>query len=380
MKTLYVSPSSIPSRSANSIHVVNMAKAFCESSTEVTLVFRRTVKNKNLLRSEIEQTYGSLPQNLRFVSYYSKTERLTSFFIALLALLQFREKFDLIFSRNIYFALILRATSSCMFFFETHNPEKGFRKFIQRFISSSSQVRVIVISDALRNILLRSGDIEKSSLVHVLHDAAPASIKALENEEKKKLRNNLLPDLSSKKWIGYFGHLYKGRGIEIIESLSRLNPEVVFLVFGGNESSITQLKNEYQNTNLHVMGHVPHQEVLDYMRVMDVLLMPYQESVYVDNAQRMDTSKWMSPIKMFEYMASNVPIISSKIPVLEEVLYNESNCLLVNPSEATEWNSAMKRLLNDSNLSEALSKKAYSDYQNKYSWRARAQTVIRLNA
>ena len=51
----------------------------------------------------------------------------------------------------------------------------------------------------------------------------------------------------------------------------------------------------------------------------DVLLMPYENSVMV-NSNNLDTSKYMSPLKMFEYLASGKIIISSNHKVLKEIL------------------------------------------------------------
>lgn len=376
MRVLYISPSSLPSRSANSIHVINMAKAFCELGYQATLVSRRTLKDKKELTPLIEQAYGHLPPSLKLVTFYSKTERFTSFIIAILAIAITRSHYDLIFSRNIYFAFFLYLFTRKKFFFETHNPEKGFKKYIQKTISSSDRVSIIVISKALEELLRNTGDIHTSSQVHVLHDAAPSGIEKIELREKNDVRKDILPQHSSKTWLGYFGHLYPGRGIEIIQALAERNSEIIFLVFGGNDNIIKELSNKFANTNIVIMGHVPHQKALIYMKAMDILLMPYQRNVFIDNQEKMDTSQWMSPIKMFEYMASNAPIISSKLPVLEEVLKDEINSLLVTPDSVEEWDQALKSLLTNKNLAQAISAEAYSQYLSTYSWKARANLVL----
>ena len=57
--------------------------------------------------------------------------------------------------------------------------------------------------------------------------------------------------------------------------------------------------------------------------------MPYQKQSHVGHK---DISKWMSPLKMFEYMAHKTVIISSNHRVLKEVL-NTSNCFIINSFE-----------------------------------------------
>ena len=58
--------------------------------------------------------------------------------------------------------------------------------------------------------------------------------------------------------------------------------------------------------------------------------MPYQAKVSI-GVKGHDTGRWMSPMKMFEYMAAGVPVISSDLAVLREILINEKNALLVSP-------------------------------------------------
>jgi hypothetical protein len=62
--------------------------------------------------------------------------------------------------------------------------------------------------------------------------------------------------------------------------------------------------------------------------MMDALLMPYQKHVSIDLSS-VDASKWISPMKMFEYLSSGALIISSNIPVLLEVLIDNDTCLFV---------------------------------------------------
>jgi len=82
----------------------------------------------------------------------------------------------------------------------------------------------------------------------------------------------------------------------------------------------------------------------------------------------------MSPIKMFEYLASGVPIISSNLPVLCEVL-NNRNSILVHPEDLDEWIEAIKKIKNDLVLSKYLVDNALNDIK-KYSWNERAKKIL----
>jgi glycosyltransferase involved in cell wall biosynthesis len=108
---------------------------------------------------------------------------------------------------------------------------------------------------------------------------------------------------------------------------------------------------------------------------MDVLLAPYQEKVYLSDGD-ITTEKWMSPLKIFEYMASSKPIICSDIPVLREVLTHNKNCLLCPPADISSWIKSLTDLRDDEKLRERLSENAFLDLKNNYLWEERAKRIL----
>lgn len=179
------------------------------------------------------------------------------------------------------------------------------------------------------------------------------------------------------KIIGYFGHLYPGRGIEVIQGVAERYPAHSFLVYGGNEIEIRKYNENNTISNLFFMGHIPPNLVHNVMEMMDVLLMPYQKSVSIGLAG-VDTAQWMSPMKMFEYLSVGIPIISSDLPVLREVLEDGVNSILVTPDDVDEWSAALKTVIYDSNLYDKLGNNAYNLYCSKYTWKLRAENMLGL--
>ena len=106
--------------------------------------------------------------------------------------------------------------------------------------------------------------------------------------------------------------------------------------------------------------------------------MPYQQEVRIGNG--LDTSQWMSPMKMFEYMLAGRPIISSNLRVLREVLHDEVNALLVGADDVGAWESALKQL-DSPELRYKLARNAYDEASTNYTWDIRVQRVLEhLNA
>jgi glycosyltransferase involved in cell wall biosynthesis len=90
----------------------------------------------------------------------------------------------------------------------------------------------------------------------------------------------------------------------------------------------------------------------------DVTVAPYK---------KMDVEFWGSPMKLFEYMASGTPLITSSIGQLTEIISNEENGLLVEPGDVCELSLAMEKLINNPTLRNYLSHNARIDVERSFS-------------
>ena len=75
-------------------------------------------------------------------------------------------------------------------------------------------------------------------------------------------------------------------------------------------------------------------------------------------------------------MAAGVPIISSNLPVLCEILKDGKNALLVPSDNSNLWVSALDKLLNDKELANSIGACAHEDYKAKHTWKQRAHSLI----
>ena len=382
MHVYYISPSTIPARAANSIHVVNMCEALAGLDNDVTLFVRSPLPTAKC-REALQEFYGIDNSRIKVVAFRSRFSRGAELLIACRALLHFMgdrlqgRAPGAIVSRNLYGALLFGLLCRRRLVYETHAPDKGLRRLFQSRLLKSSRTPVLVISDALRQIMASLHGVPRQS-IHVLHDAARSGQEPLEPEEKRRARHRLLGDRipDDCQVVGYFGHLYAGRGIEVIQGIAARNPATAFIVYGGNEEDIRAHKAKNQQENLHFMGHLAPGEVRLAMAMMDVLLMPYQRSVTIQGG--LDTSRWMSPMKLFEYMSVGVPIISSDLPVLREVLTGQENCLLVPPDDVEAWSDALRLLARKPDLATRISQRAHHQYLEEYTWISRARRMLVL--
>ncbi len=375
----YISPSLLPSRSANSVHVMHQCNGLAQTGVKVTLYAKRTQPESFDLTSQLQECYGIDTRNWHLNTFHSEISHADTLRIALMAVgpILRTQRCEIVLSRNLHAAWLL-ATARRPILFETHQLEYGIRKYMQRWIMTRPWVRTILISDCLVDCLEEHHSIRLHNPL-VLHDAAPAGIVRLLPKYRREglaaLLNMPVSDLAHWSGVcGYFGHLYSGRGIEIIEAMATARPSCLFLVVGGNDSDVISRRINAPK-NLKFMGHVSHQFAQSLQRTVDVLLMPYQRSVSI-GIKGHDTARWMSPMKMFEYLAAGVPIISSDLPVLREILINEKNCILVSPADVSSWITALDRIINNTEFSEYISLNAHFQYQREHTWNSRAEKII----
>ena len=59
------------------------------------------------------------------------------------------------------------------------------------------------------------------------------------------------------------------------------------------------------------MGYYSN-NLIPFLMKYDILLMPYEKKVFLSK-RKTNTAKFMSPMKLFEYMSTGVPLISSNL-------------------------------------------------------------------
>ena len=118
MKIGYISPSILPSRSANSIHVIQQCSAFQDIGIEVDLFAVRTSIFSRNLRAKIEESYGVKLKLLNINTIFWPASRLVIPILgayATLSILLFR-RFDAVVSRNAlasYIPLLFSEIEAC---------------------------------------------------------------------------------------------------------------------------------------------------------------------------------------------------------------------------------------------------------------------------
>jgi glycosyltransferase involved in cell wall biosynthesis len=227
--------------------------------------------------------------------------------------------------------------------------------------------RLVVVCDALRRMYLESHDISDELIVVAPNGANPIPPSGTP-----------LPDLGpAGMHAGYIGSLYEGRGVDIINGMAERCPEVHFHLIGGNPDQVEDWRQKLRDLdNITFHGFMPYAEAAAYRQAFDVLLAPYQREVSVGAHGQAEASRYMCPIKLFEYMATGKAIICSDLPVLHEILEDGRTTLFCPPNDIDAWAAAVDRLRRDPLLRETIGEQARTKFLNKHTWRKRAEQVL----
>jgi glycosyltransferase involved in cell wall biosynthesis len=244
---------------------------------------------------------------------------------------------------------------------------KCFRSITKR----RSLEHVVTITNALKQRLLP--DVGRACRFVIAPDGVDGALvdSTLSRDEARDAVG--LPN-DSQLLALYAGHLYQGRGIEVIVQLAARCRNIKFVIVGGRDEDIRHWRSQVgELENVYFAGFVAPQRVFHYLRAADVLLMPHAKRVMTSG--RGDIAEVCSPMKMFEYMAAGKPILASELPVLQEVLRPESNCLIAPYDELDRWESQLQRLNSDAELRMRLGNRARRDAR-QYTWESRAAKVL----
>jgi glycosyltransferase involved in cell wall biosynthesis len=172
--------------------------------------------------------------------------------------------------------------------------------------------------------------------------------------------------------LRYAGQLnaWKNTGL-MIEALPLLPENVVLDIAGGRageeertrENLMAVARRYGVGARVHYLGFLPPAEVPRFLTGADVLLLPLG-----DNAQ---SRYFTSPMKLFEYAASGVPMVVTRQPTTESLVENDVQALMVAPGSAGDLAAAVARLLADRPLGNRLAARA-KEWVAQYSCTERA--------
>ena len=369
MKIAVIAQGSIPAQTANSIQNMKMAGALAGLGND-TRVYAPG-EDLGISWTQLAIHYGLKRQfEIRWIPFHPFLRRYDFALSAVRAAQDWGA--DLIYTR-LPQAASLAASRGLPAIFELHDLPSGTMGpwLLRRFLKARGAQKLVVNTRHLASEIRKRYRLPAPEGFLLL---APNGVD-LESYAKlpdpKAARNALgLPEAFT---AGYTGHLYAGRGIELIVELARRLPAIRFLLVGGRPGEVVRRKQEVRDLdNVLFVGFVPNAELPLYQAACDVFLMPHGKKVA--GSSGVNIAEFTNPLKMFEYLACGRPILASDLPILGEIL-NEENAVILPSGEPEAWVEALDALFRSPERCARLSK-AGKRTADQYSWEQRAKRVL----
>lgn len=363
----YITTATFPVRKASSLQVLQMCAAFSAAGALVKLVARRAKTQANVF-----EYYGLKPTFTFETRSFGRWPRPGDIFQAQAAFAEVGRDWICYTRGQDLTASIVALGRGATAMVEAHGrPATARQRMLLTWIARHPRGRLIVISEPLREIYKR--DYGLSSFVapdgvDLARFDPPLTIEAAQQQL----------ELEPGPWIVYVGGLYAGRGLEtLFEAVAGL-PARLLVVGGRDEAEVALWRERAQQAglpNARFEGYQMPARVPLYLFAGDILAMPYSAQTLTPSGE--DTTAWMSPLKLYEYLAAGRPIVASNLPVLRSVLTHEHNALLAQPDEAAHLRLMIQQALADRALAQRLGPAARQTAQ-AHSWVARARSILEL--
>ena len=171
------------------------------------------------------------------------------------------------------------------------------------------------------------------------------------NNEPTKIIKNTKPK------IGYVGWITERTDLQLIEYLAKKRPDWTIVVAGPQYSKISQELLSIKN--IFFTGQVPYKEVPTLIRSFDVCIIPHKDNDY---------SRSMSPLKLYQYLASGVPIVSTNVAGISEY----KTCVQI-ANNYDEFVSAIDYVIKNDTIDNSLER---INIARKQTWDIRTQEIL----
>jgi len=365
-KLIYIANIRIPTEKAHGIQIMEMCASFADSEMEVKLIVPRrinAIKEDPFVYHDMRRNFSIKKLPTIDLVRFGRVGFLVQSFSFAISVFFFSvvKKGYIFYTRDELLALMLKILGKNVIW-EAH---MGHTNFVVKLVIKLG-VKIVVISNGLKKLYLSYGVLENN--LHVAPDGVDLErfdIDVSKTEARKKLGLPL-----DKKIALYKGHLYEWKGVDVFAKAAMLlkGEDIMCIFIGGTEVDIESFRKKYgQYKNIFILGNKPRKETPFYQKASDIVIIP--------NSGEKDISKlYTSPMKLFGYMASGVPIISADLPSLREVL-NEKNTKFFEADNPESLKEAILDVVKNEESSQELAKQALRDVGD-YTWEKRSNKII----
>jgi glycosyltransferase involved in cell wall biosynthesis len=175
----------------------------------------------------------------------------------------------------------------------------------------------------------------------------------------------------------YQGGLQHNRSLDnLVRAAPFLDPKIVIVLMGpGDESVFSRLEalvvSEGASERIKILPAVPYEELLDWTASADIGLIVYSQDYSLN-------IRWCLPNKLFEYFMAGIPVLSSQLDAVAEVIKTYKVGSIVSSLTPQDIGSSINALLADSTALATMRCNALQVARDEFSWEKESQQLIQL--
>ncbi|MBP7507596.1 MAG: glycosyltransferase, exosortase A system-associated [Prolixibacteraceae bacterium] len=251
---------------------------------------------------------------------------------------------------------------------QNKTKKKSLRYFLSRWFETQLFKRVDAICTICTGLKI---DIEKrgidGSKIHIIPNGVDVE-RFIPHDKDMKLLKEL--NLENKFLIGFIGSFFKFEGLtKLIKALPFLiehsnNVRLLLVGKGEDEENLKSLVAQMRlNDKVVFTGQVPHNQILSYYSIIDILVYPRESSKLTEG---------VTPLKPLEAMAMKKAIIGSDVGGIKELVTDQETGLLFKNDSVDDLVKKVCELIDDSKKSIRLGQTARQFVLGEKNW----ETII----
>jgi len=161
--------------------------------------------------------------------------------------------------------------------------------------------------------------------------------------------------------VVFSGSFRPWHGVHVLEDAARRlrdRKDIFFLLAGGSD------QGEGRGYRGRLLGQVAYERMPEILASADIGVAPYDTA----RLRQLELGFYWSPLKIFEYMASGLPVVTIPRSPLSEIVREGEEGLHAREADAAHLASVIERLAGDARLRAGLGEKARARVAERYSW------------
>jgi alpha-maltose-1-phosphate synthase len=178
--------------------------------------------------------------------------------------------------------------------------------------------------------------------------------------------------------VAFLGSFRRWHGVRefvsVAETIVRQRGDILFLMIGSGDL-LSELRARIERLGLTerivLTGAVPYAQVPNYLALADIGVAPFNTAVHPP----LRVGFYWSPLKVHEYMALGLPVVTINVPGLDQIARHEREGLLYPEGDLSALQASILRLVDDPALAQRLGAAGRRRVVEHFSWQRHTELL-----